>query len=171
MTFQPGNDLDIWDVAITKYGASDGIAWLLVDNPSLIDGLGAVNLSDSIEVRNDRPTETAAKTKSAAPAPVVNAPEAMGITRQSVWDVAIQYYGDARGIAWLLADNPGLVLDAGLVAGGRISYSLRKTIINRAIWDKLIDEFPITGKRPGGPWVTEDNEEWITDDGTEWWTE
>jgi hypothetical protein len=33
---------DVWDVALSQYGGAEGIAWLLEDNPGLIDQVGIV---------------------------------------------------------------------------------------------------------------------------------
>lgn len=52
---------------------------------------------------------------------------------QSVWDIAIQYYGSADGVYYLMLDN-SLNLNDNVIAGTKLNIR-ENTYINKAIVD------------------------------------
>ena len=64
---------------------------------------------------------------------------------QSIWDIALQVYGDVSGVEWLIFDNPGVVnFENELEAGTEIQ--LREAIINASVVEifKKINYKPAT---------------------------
>lgn len=163
---------DVWDVALQVYGGAEGLSWLLEDNPSLIDGSGELPAGRVIyQVREGRQKAFEEKF-SIGLLSSGNPSEYRSNMEQTVWDVALQFSGDASGIFELLEKNPFLIQGDGLVAEGRVLHRVDMEIRNRPVWSRMINYFPTTGlKKEGQPWITEGNEPWITDDGQEWWTE
>lgn len=51
--------------------------------------------------------------------------------RQSIFDVALQYYGDVSGIDFLLSDNPTLDLNSSLQQGQQLN--IRNEVKNLVI--------------------------------------
>lgn len=63
------------------------------------------------------------------------------IAGQTLYDVALEVYGDIEGIWWLLEDNPGLELGLSLPAG--LALSIRAATMNRQTIKNLRDYFPL----------------------------
>lgn len=175
MTYTPSATQTVWDVALELYGDISGIAWLLEDNPSVVTGGGVIDIQEELSVRSSTrwAYDASADGVRSLGAPIRhNAPERVGLADQNIWDIALQHYGDVNGIAWLLADNPALVAANGQVESGRVTYRLRPQEINRLVWTRMIDYFPVSGvsSASSSAWITEDGQPWITEDGQEWWT-
>jgi len=92
-------------------------------------------------------------------------------SQQTVWDVALQHFGDASGIAILLRDNDDLVSTNGLVQEGARSYRIDDdTILNAPIQSRMQQEIPSTGISSAQPWITDDEQDWTDNSGDSWWT-
>lgn len=92
-------------------------------------------------------------------------------SEQTVWDVALQHYGDASGIAVLLGDNDDLINSNGLVQEGARSYRIdNNTILNAPIRARMQQEIPSTGTSSAQPWITDDEQDWTDNSGDSWWT-
>lgn len=175
MRYTPTSDQTIWDIALALYGDAGAIAWLLADNPDVVTGGGEVDIHEGLDIRDSTRwayDASAAGVRSLSAPSRHNSPERVGLVNQNVWDIALQHYGDVNGIAWLLADNPELVAANGQVESGRVTYRLRPMEINRLVWTRMIDYFPVSGvpSAASSAWITEDGQPWITEDGQEWWT-
>ena len=55
---------------------------------------------------------------------------------QTIWDLAIQYYGDIQAVFWILEDNVRLGLNSSLIAGS--SINIRTNTINQPLRDYLL---------------------------------
>jgi hypothetical protein len=89
----------------------------------------------------------------------------VGRSQQTVWDIALQQYGSADGILYLLMDNPDLINSNSLVVDGRREYRLRNDVYNEVIRTAMLGVVPSTG-------ANNQNEEWITEnDNWQWQTE
>lgn len=92
---------------------------------------------------------------------------------QTVFDVALHQYGGLGGLAWLLADNPGLIKDDGTVEQFRVEHVVRPALfVNQKMKAAMMrlkpaSEGPASGSEA---WITDDGHDWITEDGTSWWT-
>jgi len=148
MTIVSDTGSDIWDVALRQYGGAEGVAWLLEDNPGLVDSNGLLPEGRAgFEIRPGQQRAFEEKISAAAQARQ-NPPRYRSNSQQTLWDVALQYYGDANGVAWLLEDNPGLIEIDGLVKEGRVSHRIRKSRANLPIWGQMVDYVPATGLEP-----------------------
>lgn len=58
----------------------------------------------------------------------------IGRAGQTIYDLAIQHYGDAQGVDWILEDNPSL--DPSLELEDMLVF-IRKDVINRPIKNYL----------------------------------
>jgi hypothetical protein len=66
------------------------------------------------------------------------------LPEQSIFDVAIQKYGDMEGVAWLLEDNPTLINEEGIIPTGAL-YLIRKGVaINTDVKNTLEIEIPVS---------------------------
>ena len=65
---------------------------------------------------------------------------------QSVWDIAVQVYGDYSGVKQMMLDNPGVVNFSDVLAAGT-KLVMNGAIINKNIVDYLSKEGikPATG--------------------------
>lgn len=173
MTYQANSTEDVWGLALNLYGNAAGIAWLLEDNPTLVDGDGLAEVASQIvQVR-----KAAAWSKERFADPVnggervVRQSECLATSFQTLWDVALQQYGSAEGVRFLLADNSGLIESNGLVQDGRRQYKLRSEFLNLLIRGRMLEVIPSTGlKNANEEWVTDDGQPWVTDDGWSWVT-
>jgi predicted ABC-type sugar transport system permease subunit len=57
--------------------------------------------------------------------------------QQSIFDAALQVYGDIEGVAFLLADNPDLLQPDGTLKAVNNEYIVRTIPINIAVATKL----------------------------------
>ncbi len=64
-------------------------------------------------------------------------------SQQSIFDVALQHYGDIEGVAWLLKDNPTILNEDGLFD---LSAPLRigKAKIDVYVLDSYAGYIPVT---------------------------
>ncbi len=64
-------------------------------------------------------------------------------SNQSIWDIAIQVYGDCSGVEQLMLDNPGVVnFSEALIAG-------TKLVVNGAVINKnIVDYFAKKDYKP-----------------------
>lgn len=138
----------IWDMALQVYGGAEGLAWLLEDNPELIDGSGDLPAGRvTYKVRSLQQTAFEEKFSLGSESRQ-NPPRYRSTTIQTVWDVALQFHGDAAGLADVLAENPSLIRSDGTVQEGLVTHKIRKNIRNRPIWERMIDYVPSTGLGP-----------------------
>ena len=63
------------------------------------------------------------------------------ISGQTLFDVALEAYGDVEGVWWLLNDNPDLKLGQTLQAGTKLN--IRAATLNRQTIKNLRDYFPL----------------------------
>lgn len=139
---------DIWDMALQVYGGAEGLAWLLEDNPDLIDGAGDLPAGRvTYQVREGRQTAFEEKFSTGSQSRT-NPPRYRSNSQQTVWDVALQFHGDAAGLAEILTANPSLINGDGSVSQGLVVHKLNQTIRNRPIWERMIDYVPSTGLIP-----------------------
>jgi len=92
---------------------------------------------------------------------------------QTVFDVALHQYGGLAGLAWLLEDNPGLILGDGLVEQFRIEHRVRPAAFANLTLKTAMMRLKPASEGPGvgsEAWITDDGQEWVTDDGVAWWT-
>jgi hypothetical protein len=92
---------------------------------------------------------------------------------QTIFDVALHQYGGLAGLAWLLEDNPGLILENGTVEQFRVAHLVRPAAFaNRQLKAAMMRLKPASEGPKGGSeaWITDDGQDWITDDGVAWWT-
>lgn len=57
--------------------------------------------------------------------------------RQTIFDIAIQYYGDVEGIDFLLLDNPSLSLNDSLSYGEKLN--IRDEVKNQTIVNQFLN--------------------------------
>jgi len=144
----------VWDVALQEYGGAEGIAWILQDNPDLVDGSGDLPTGRvTYKVRDGQRTAFEEKFSTGSQRRT-NPPQYRSNSQQTVWDVALQHYGDAAGLAEILAENPSLVNADGSINQGLVVHNLNQNIINRPIWARMIDYVPSTGLIPDNRTIT-----------------
>lgn len=62
--------------------------------------------------------------------------------RQTIFDIAIQYYGDVEGVDFLLLDNPDLSLNNDLVYGQKLT--IRDEVKNSVIAGEFLNYTPVS---------------------------
>lgn len=62
--------------------------------------------------------------------------------RQTIFDVALQYYGDVEGIGFLLLDNPTISLDDPLAYGQKLN--IRNEVKNQTIVNEFLNYTPVS---------------------------
>lgn len=65
---------------------------------------------------------------------------------QTIFDVALQMYGSLAGIAWLLEDNPDLILASGEIKQFGIEHKVRDEVIDQRLQELMQTQIPTTGK-------------------------
>lgn len=165
---------DVWGLALNLYGDAAGVLWLLQDNSELVDGDGLVEVaSTTVQVRKleSWKVERSTQLRIQAAIQTVRQHECMATSQQTVWDIALQQYGDADAIAWLFAENSDLVNTNGLLEDGRRRYLLRNDFFDFRMRERMLEVIPSTGsKSQNEAWVTDDGQPWVTDDGQIWVT-
>jgi len=170
MTYKAQSADDIWGIALNLYGDAAGIVWLITDNLSLIEDDGSTEVQGkTLQVRS---SSSYPKQKYEQPqkSTLIQQIDVVANSEQTLWDIALQQYGDAEALFWLMSDNE-LVNSNGLIPDGRRQYRLRNEFKNISIRSKMLEIVPTTGqKSQNETWTTEDGQDWTTDGGQSWWT-
>lgn len=61
---------------------------------------------------------------------------------QTIFDIALQYYGDIEGLKYLLEDNDGLDLSVPLLPKQKIQ--IRNSIINKPVVNEFLKFIPVS---------------------------
>lgn len=62
--------------------------------------------------------------------------------RQTIFDIALQYYGDIEGVDFLLLDNPNLSLNSSLEFGQFLK--IRNEVKNKTVVKEFINYTPVS---------------------------
>lgn len=174
-TYKSDNSQTVFDVAMLRYGSLDGLATLLADNPALVLNDGTIAQYGVTHLVGEA-SPASSELEKTEPARSINKqpqqrPEYRSNIQQTVFDVALMQYGGVEGLVFLLADNPALVQENGLVSQFGVSHLVQtKQATNARMKRKMLALVPCTGDKPAtddGAWITDDglNQDWITDDG------
>lgn len=88
------------------------------------------------------------------------------LLEQTIWDVALQHYGDVEGVAFLLADNIGCIDANGIIANGQI-YKIRTgTAVDERVILAYEGYVPVTdGGADALAVLIDENGDYLIDDG------
>jgi hypothetical protein len=91
------------------------------------------------------------------------------LQEQTIFDVALQHYGNIEGVRWLLQDNPTLLGEDGLFGFG-VDYRIRQNVyLNKAVVVGYAGYVPVTegGIDVCGAFLYDENGEFLFDNNGE----
>lgn len=69
---------------------------------------------------------------------------AAAIQGQSIFDVALNFYGSLDGLEWLIGDNPNNLDTDGIFSGAGASFRVRPDVKNRTAQAKMAVVRPVS---------------------------
>jgi hypothetical protein len=118
------SDETIFDVALLAYGDVSKVYDLISENPDKIE-----NVISDLTSLNLTYTPSAPEKKEATITVKSTQKNVTMLSSQTLFDIALQYYGSAENVYDLIAENPSIenILDLGYI-GMSLSYTESKTM-------------------------------------------
>lgn len=176
-TYKSGAQETVFDVAISRYGSLDGLATLLADNPGLLSSGGDIEQFRVVHLVGDATAAPSELEKAPAITPgatpvIAQEPVYKSNGQQNVFDVALMQYGSVEGLAWLLADNKGLLQSGGTIQQFRVEHLVQTNrAVDARMKRKMLALVPTTEGAVDDAWITDPGQAWTTDGGQAWTTD
>lgn len=170
------NSQTVFDVALMQYGALEGLAQLLTDNPGLVQVDGTIaqyGVAHLINKALRYPVVQYDLSVKAVSIEDLQTEVYVSSGQQNVFDVALMQYGGVAGLAFLLADNPELIQDNGTVNQYRVTHRIRTTeAVSKNLKPKMLALVPATEGLIAAQqaWITNDGDAWTTEQDEPWTT-